>query len=56
MLAVGTDPGYTEGGVGVGGLIFAVALALIGLLLLFAAFRLVKKRRDHHHRYTLPRH
>jgi hypothetical protein len=55
MLAVGDDA--IDPGTGGGGLLCVGAFALIGLILLYAALRLIRKPRDpHKHHYTLPRH
>jgi hypothetical protein len=47
LAAVGVDPGYAAGG-GVGdGPLFIAAFALVGLILLYAAVRMVRKPRNH---------
>jgi hypothetical protein len=56
MLAVGNSP-FSDAGAGPVGPGFIAGFVFVGTLLLCAAYRLIRKRRDpHHHRYTLPRH
>jgi hypothetical protein len=56
MLAVGEDSPFPDTGPGPVGPLFIAAFGLVGLILLCAAYRLIRKRHGPHHRYTLPRH
>ena len=57
MLAVGGDSIDAGARGGYGGLLIAAAFALAGLILLYAAFRMLRKRHDPRgQHYTLPRH
>ena len=57
MLAVGEDSPYGGARGSAAGALTAAAFALVGLILLYAALRIIRKRHDpRQHRYTLPRH
>ena len=57
MLAVADDPIDAGARGGAVGPAVMAGFALVGLILLYSAFRLIRKRHDpHNHRYTLPRH
>ncbi|HEX4048528.1 MAG TPA: hypothetical protein VH309_11865 [Elusimicrobiota bacterium] len=57
MLALGGAPNPDDASGVIGGSASAAVFALVGLILLFAALRLVRARREPNgRRYTLPRH
>jgi hypothetical protein len=57
MVAVADDSIDASGRGGIAGPAVLAVFALVGLILLFAAFRLVRKRHEpQRHRYTLPGH
>jgi hypothetical protein len=57
MLAAGDDSIDAGARGGAVGPAVMAAFALAGLILLYAAFRMLRKGRGpHHHSYTLPRH